>query len=163
MPPLVNEDLCAIEDPLVPIALGSRLEALDVGPRLRLGDGIGAELEVVVGPEALGHPAHDLLGRAGSRDPGGGQAGARDRQRQTGAAPVQLLGVDHRHLAVGVGSHALQVLDALQAPIAGLLDDLPRNAFVTVVLGRCGPHDLLCEATAVRLEFQLLLIQCEVH
>ena len=107
-----DEDLGAVEDPLVAVALRGRLQALDVGAGLRLGDGVGAELDLLAGAEALGHPAGDLLGGAGGGDAGGGEAGAGDRQSDAGAAPVELLGVDHLHLALAVAADALHLLEA---------------------------------------------------
>ncbi len=41
-----DEDLGPVEDPLVAVALGGRLQALDVGAGLRLGDRVGAELDL---------------------------------------------------------------------------------------------------------------------
>ena len=63
-----DEDLGAVEDPLVAVALGRRLQALHVGAGLRLGDGVGAELDLLAAAEALGHPLRDLLGGAGGGD-----------------------------------------------------------------------------------------------
>ena len=51
-----DEDLGAVEDPLVAVALGGRLQALDVGAGLRLGDRVGAELDLLAAAEALGNP-----------------------------------------------------------------------------------------------------------
>ena len=81
-------------------------------------------------------------GVPGGGEPGGGEAGAGDRQRDAGAAPVQLLGVDHAELPVGVGAHALQVLEPVEAPLASLLDDLPGGRLVGVVLGGDRPDHL---------------------
>ena len=95
-PAVGDEDLGPVEDPLVAVAPRGRAQALDVGAGLRLGDRVGAELDLVAGAEALGHPAGDLLRGAGGGEAGGREAGARDRERDPGAAPVQLLGVDRR-------------------------------------------------------------------
>ena len=61
-PAVGDEDLGAVEDPLVAIELRRGLQALDVGAGLRLGDGIGTERDLVVGAEALRDPLRDLLG-----------------------------------------------------------------------------------------------------
>ena len=111
-----DEDLGPVEDPLVAVALGGRLQALDVGAGLRLGDRVGAELDLVGAAEALGDPADDLLGGARGGDAGRGEAGAGDRQRGAGAAPVELLGGDHLHLALGVGGRALDRLERRRSP-----------------------------------------------
>ena len=129
-----DEDLGPVEDPLVAVALGGRLQALDVGAGLRLGDRVGAELDLVAAAEAVGDPARDLLGGAGGGDAGGGEPGAGDRQGDAGAAPVQLLGRDDLHLAVGIGGAALHVTRGCEALLAGLLDDLPGDALLFVVL-----------------------------
>ena len=52
-----DEDLGPVEDPLVAVAPGGRLQALDVGAGLRLGHRVGAELDLVAAAEALGDPA----------------------------------------------------------------------------------------------------------
>ena len=136
MPAVGDEDLGAVQDPLVAVELGGGAQALHVGAGLRLGDRVGAELDLVVGAEALRHPLGDLLGGARGGEARGGEAGAADRERDAGAAPVQLLGGDDAELAVGVGAHALHVVEPVQAPLAGLLDDLPGSALLGVVLGR---------------------------
>ena len=51
-----DEDLGAIEDPLVPVALGRGAQRADVGAGARLGDAVGAEIDLVADPEALGDP-----------------------------------------------------------------------------------------------------------
>ena len=89
-----DEDLGAVEDPLVAVELRGGAQRLDVGAGAGLGDRVGAELDLVAEAVALGHPPADLLGRAGRGDAGGGERGGGDRERDAGAAPVQLLGVD---------------------------------------------------------------------
>ena len=158
-----DEDLGPVEDPLVAVALRGRLQALDVGAGLRLGDRVGAELDLVAGAEALGDPLGDLLGGAGGGDAGGGEAGAGDRQGDAGAAPVELFGGDHLHLAVGVGGRALDRLEALEALLARLLDHLPGSALLFVVLARRRADHVAGEGPAAVLELLLLLVQCEIH
>ena len=80
-----DEDLGAVQDPLVAVALGGRAQRLDVRAGARLGHGVGAELDLVALAEALGHPAADLLGRAGAGDAGGGER----RGRIASAMPAQ--------------------------------------------------------------------------
>ena len=113
--------------------------------------------------EALGHPARDLLGGAGGGDAGGGEAGAGDRQRDAGAAPVELFGGDHLHLALGVGGRALDRLEAAEALLARLLDHLPGDALLFVVLARGRADHLAGEVPAPLLELLLLVVQCEIH
>ncbi len=158
-----DEDLGAVEDPLVAVALRRRLQALHVGAGLRLGHRVGAELDLVAAAEALGDPLGDLLGRAGGGDARGGEAGAGDRQGDAGAAPVELFGRDHLHLALGVAGRALDALEAAEALLARLLDHLPGDALLFVVLAGGGPDHLAGEGPAALLELLLLLVQCEIH
>ncbi len=158
-----DEDLGPVEDPLVAVAPGGRLQALDVGAGLRLGHRVGAELDLLVVAEALRDPAHDLLGGARGGDAGGGEAGAGDRQRGAGAAPVELFGGDHLHLALGVRGRALDPLEAAEALLARLLDDLPGNALLAVVLGCSRADHLAGERPAFLLVLELLVVKCEIH
>ncbi len=57
-----DEDLLAVEDPVVALALGAGAEVADVGAGLRLGDGEGPDLGVLGGAEHLGRPLEELLG-----------------------------------------------------------------------------------------------------
>src|SRR5262249_26937376 len=108
--------------------------------------------------EALGDPAHRLLGGAGGGDAGGGEAGAADRQGDPGAAPVELLGHDRLHLAGGVFGRALDALEATEALLARLFDDVPRGALFAVVLGRGRADHLAGELPAFGLVGQLLVV-----
>src|SRR5690349_6827851 len=76
---------------------------------------------------------------------------------------MQLLGVDDGELAVAITRDLLQVVDAMEARLAGLLDDLPRNALLLVVHAGRGPHDLGRKSPAVALELLLLLVEREIH
>ena len=158
-----DENLGAVEDPLIAVALGGRLQALDVGTGLRLGDRVGAELDLVADAEALGNPLGDLLGGAGGGDAGSRQAGAGDRQGNAGAAPVELFGRDHLHLAVGVGGRALDRLEALKALLARLLDHLPGNALLFVVLARRGADHVAGKGPGAVFVVLLFIVQCEIH
>ena len=140
-----DEDLGAVEHPLVAVQLGGGAQRAHVGAGARLGDRVGAELDLVAHAEALRHPAADLLGRAGAGDAGGGQRAALDGERDAGAAPVHLLGVDARHDPVGILAHLLDRLEAVEPPLAGGLDGLPRHALVAVVLRSDRPDDLARE------------------
>ncbi len=158
-----DEDLGPVEDPLVTVALGGRLQALDVGARLRLGHRVGAELDLLAAAEALGDPLADLLGGAGRSDAGRGEAGAGDRQGDAGAAPVELFGRDHLQLALGVSGRALDALEAAEALLARLLDHIPGDALLFVVLAGRGPDHLAGEGPAAVLELLLLVVECEIH
>ena len=76
-PAVGDEDLGAVEHPFVAVATGGRPQALDVGAGLRLGDRVGADLQLLADAEALGDPLGDLLGCAGSCDARGGETGGR--------------------------------------------------------------------------------------
>ena len=95
--------------------------------------------------------------------PGRGEAGAGDRQGGAGAAPVELLGRDHLHLALCVGGGALDALEAAEALLAGLFDHLPGGALLFVVLAGGGPDHLAGEGPAALLVLQLLVVECEIH
>ena len=93
-----DEDLLAVEHPLVAVADGGGAQGLDVGAGLRLGHGVGAGADLVPGAEDEGQPLAHLLGRGRGGDAGGGQRRGGDGQRDARAAPVELLGVDHAEL-----------------------------------------------------------------
>jgi hypothetical protein len=158
-----DEDLGAVEDPLVAVALGGRAQRAHVGPGAGLGHGVGAELDLVAQAVALGHPAADLLGRAGRRDAGGRQRGGADRQRDAGAAPVQLLGVDDAELAAVVGGHLLDQVEPVEAALARLLDDVERDLLRAVVVRRDRPHDIPRKGVALVTKGDLLVGESEFH
>ena len=162
-PAVGDEDLGPVQDPFVAVSPGGGPQALHVGSGLRLGDRVGAELELVADAEALGDPAADLLRCAGRGEAGGGQGRARDRQRDAGAAPVHLLRVDRAHLPVGVRAGALDRLQPAEALTARLAHDLPRHALVRVVDRRRRPDHVAGELAAAPLPFELLVVEREVH
>src|SRR3954451_3125264 len=162
-PAVGAEDLGAVEDPFVAVALRRRPQRADVRAGAGLGDRVRAELDLVARAEALGHPAADLLRRAGRRDPGRGERRAGDRQADPGAAPVQLLGVDGVHEAGLVRPDTLEVRHAVQPTGARLADDLVRDALLAVVAGRRRTHDVAREGVAMALEGELLVAEAEVH
>ena len=161
--PVGDEDLGPVEQPLVAVELGGGAEALHVGSGLWLGDRVGAELDLLVGPEALRHPLGDLIRSPGRGDAGCGQAGALDREGDSRAAPVELLGGGHAELTVGIGAHPLHVLEPLQAPLACLLDHLPGSALLLVVLAGGGADDLTGEPADLVPVLPLLVGEGEVH
>src|SRR5215218_2084423 len=92
-----------------------------------------------------------------------GERAALDGERDAGAAPVQLLRVDARQEPVRVVAHPLDRLEAVKAPLAGRLDDLPRHALVTIVLRSDGPDDLGSEPACGLLELELFVVEPEIH
>jgi hypothetical protein len=76
---------------------------------------------------------------------------------------VELLGRDHLHLALPVAGGALDRLERAEALAARLLDHLPGDALLFVVLAGGGPDHLAGEGPAALLELQLLVGQCEIH
>ena len=158
-----DEDLGAVQDPLVAVEHGRGAQRAHVRPGARLRDRVGAELYLIALAEALGDPAGDLLGGAGRRDPRRGERAARDRERNAGTAVVQLLGVDAAHDPVGIGADLRDLVHAMEAPLACGPDDVPRRALVTVVLRRDGPDDLLGEPAAGPLELELFVVEPEIH
>jgi hypothetical protein len=73
-----DEDLRAVEDPVVAVATRGRAQRSDVRAGADLGDRVGAELDLVADAEALLHPAADLLRRPGRGDPRRRERGPRD-------------------------------------------------------------------------------------
>ena len=86
-----------------------------------------------------------------------------DGERDAGAAPVQLLGVDAAEQPVWIGAHPLDVVEPVEAPLARGLDALPRHALVAVVLRGDRPDHLAREAPAVRLVLELFVVEPEIH
>src|SRR4029077_14625625 len=104
-----------------------------------------------------------LLGRAGGGDARGCETGAADRQGDPGAAPVELFGGDHLHLALRIRGVALDRLEAAEALLPRLFDRLPGDALLFVVLARDRPDHLAGELPAPRFELLLVLVKCETH
>jgi hypothetical protein len=76
---------------------------------------------------------------------------------------VELLGVDAAEQAVRIGAHLLDRLEAVEVPLAGGPDGLPRHALLAVVLRRDRPDHLAREAAAVGLELELFVVEPEIH
>jgi hypothetical protein len=76
---------------------------------------------------------------------------------------VHLLRVYAREDAVGVLAELLDRLEAVEPPLAGGLDGLPRDALVRVVLGGDRADDLNGEATDLLLELALFVVELEIH
>ncbi len=95
--------------------------------------------------------------------PAAARPGAGDRQRGAGAAPVELFGRDHLHLALGVGGRALHALESPEALPARLFDDLPGGALLASCLRGGGADHLAGERPALLLVRELLVVQCEIH
>ena len=62
-----------------------------------------------------------------------------------------------------VGGRALDPLEAAEALLAGLFDDLPGDALLAVVLGGRGADHLAGESPAFLLVLELLVVECEIH
>ena len=73
----------------------------------------------------------------------------RDGERDAGAAPVQLLGVDDALEALGVVLQRGQPVEPGHLPLVGLGDHLVRDALLAVVLGSGRPDHLAGEPAAV--------------
>jgi hypothetical protein len=76
---------------------------------------------------------------------------------------MHLLCVDARQDPVRVLAHPLDRLEAMETPLAGRLDGLPRHALVTIVLRRDRPDDLACEAAGLLLKLALVVVELEIH
>jgi hypothetical protein len=78
-PAVGDEDLRAVEQPVVAVAPGGRAQRADVGAGAGLRDRVGAEPDLVADAEAPRDPVADLLGRPRRGD-------ARRRERRGGIA-----------------------------------------------------------------------------
>jgi hypothetical protein len=126
-----DEDLLAVQDPVVAVADGPGAEAGDVGAGARLGDRERAHLGLGRGAEQLGGPAGDLLGGAAGDQGDQGQPAAEDAQRDAGAAPAELL--DQQRLedaGLVLADHAVEV-HAVQADVGRLGEDRPGKSSVS--------------------------------
>ena len=64
---------------------------------------------------------------------------------------------------VGVLAHLLDRLEAVEAPLAGGLDGLPRHALVAVVLRGDRPDHLAREPAGLLPELPLVVVELEIH
>ena len=155
--------LLAVEDPLVGglVVAGAGAQRGDVGAGVGLGHAEGADLGVLRGAVALGHPFGQLLGRAGGEDPGGGQRGAHDGHADPGVAPEQLLVDDGQRQPGGVGPELRQSLEAVEADLRRLADDRPRRLLLLVPLVRRRAHHALREPVDPVADVALVLAELE--
>jgi hypothetical protein len=89
-----------IEDVMVAVLLGGRLESSDVAARLGFGEAVGAPVQLLFPLEGRKKPLLLFFG-AGQADRRAAQARAGQREDQRRVAPRHLLGPDHRR-AVGL-------------------------------------------------------------
>jgi len=156
--------LGAVEHPLV---LGLVVDGLgaqrgDVRTGVGLAHAEGAELHVIGGAVALGHPLHELLGGAVAHDAGGGQARTHDGQTDAGVAPEHLLDGDGHGETGGVAHHGVgHEVDAVEPDLGRLLHDGPGELLLLVVLGRCRSDDVLSEVVDPLLQGELILVELE--
>jgi hypothetical protein len=158
-----DEGLGAVQDPVVTVALRGGAQRLHVGARRGLGHGVGPDLGVVLAADHLWNPAADLLRCAGRGDARGAQSGGRDGERDAGAPPVDLLGVDDTLEAFRVGLQGLDPVQSGQLPLVGLLHHVIGDALVTIVLRGSGSYHLARELPAVLLPFEGVLAESKVH
>ena len=159
-----DEDLGPVQDPLVAVALGGRLQALDVGAGLRLGHRVGAELDLVAAAEALGDPAGDLLGRAGGGDAGGGEARsrrspARCRRSPSGTPRPRSPASGPRGRRPSAASPRAPPKPCLRASLMTSQGMLSSSS----CLRRRRADHLAGEGPAALLVLELLVVECEVH
>src|SRR5690606_37775904 len=120
------------------------------------------ELDLVRGAEALRHPLHDLLWRAGAGDAGGGEAGPEDREADACVAPEQLLERDRKGEARLVTAGRLgEEVEGVEADLRGLLDDRPRELLLLVPYVRRGAHVGLGDVADPLLDLLLILAQLQ--
>ena len=134
-----DEDLLAVQDPVVAVAHGPGAEAGDVGPGARLGDRERAHLGLGRGAEQLGGPAGHLLGGAAGHQGDQRQPAAEDAEGDAGTAPAELL--DQQRLedaGLVLADHAVEV-HAVEADVGRLGQDRPGEVLGLVVVGRDRP------------------------
>jgi hypothetical protein len=156
--------LGAVEHPLVLglVVDGPGLQRRHVGAGVGLGHAERAELHLVGRAEALGHPLHDLLGRAGAGDAGGGQARAEDGEADARVAPEQLLeGDGQRQPGVVTQRRLGEEVEGVEADLGRLLDERPGKLLALVPLLRRRPHDRLREVVDPLLDLLLIFVQLQ--
>jgi len=158
MPPLVMKTLVPLRIQSSPSFSGRGLETAHVRSRVGLGDGEGAQLDVLGGAITLRKPLQDLVRGAAGKDAGGRQARAHDREPDAGVAPEELLLGDWSEQTAGViaGEALLQEVDGVQTDVGSFLDQRPRGLLTLVPLSGGRPDPLLGEVVDPLLHLQLL-------
>ena len=120
-----------------------------------------ASLDLVGGPEALGAPLRQLLGRPVGGDAGQPQGAPEDGQGDAGVAPRQLLAGDGQHQPARVEEALGDEVEGVQPDPGRLLDDRPRRllALVPLVPGRADHR--LGEVVDPLLDLQLVLVEVQ--
>ena len=141
MPAVADPDLVPVEHPVVAVAPRRRAQVAHVRAALRLGDRQRRELQRARHAEALGRPAQQLRGRRGLRDRAQRQRRHHDAQPDPGAAPEQLLHEQRQREARRVADQVAVEERVVEALARGLLEDLPRELLLAVVVvGRGTDH-----------------------
>ncbi len=153
----------AVDRPLVLglVVDGAGAQARDVGAGVGLAYAERAELHLVGRAVALGHPLHDLLGRAVAGDPRRGEGGTNDRHADARIAPEQLLDRDRQRQPGRVARGVEQEVDAVQTDLGGFLDDGPRELLALVPLRGDRPDDTLGEVVDPLLDLELVFVEVE--
>ena len=156
--------LGAVDHPLVLglVVDGAGAERADVGAGVGLGNGERGDLELVVlAPEALRHPLHDLLGGAVGEDAGDAEDGAEDAEGDAGVAPAHLLHDDRDGEAGGVAEDVGDEVERVEADLGRLLDDRPGRLLPLVPFLAGGADDVLGEVVDPFLDLDLVLVEVE--
>ena len=76
---------------------------------------------------------------------------------------MELLGVETAVQALRIAAQELDVVDAVQPPLASRPDDFPRHALVAVVLFGHGADNLAGEPAALVPVLELVVVELEIH
>ncbi len=152
-----------VDGPLVlgPVVDRTGAQARDVGAGVGLAHAEGTEHHVVRGAVALGHPFHDLFGRAVAGDAGGGEGRAHDRHADPGVAPEQFLDRDRKGQAGRIAHGVEEEVDTVEADLCSLLDDGPRELFAFVPFLGDGADDALGEVVDPLLDLELVFVEVQ--
>ena len=150
-----DEDLRAVQQPAVALALRRRAQRRHVRSRVRFGHAERAEARVFRRAEHLRRPLHNRFGVL-RRDRREGQTRSEDRERDARASPRAFLQRDRERQTAFVRAELHVEVERVHADLGGLLHDGPREVFALVVLLGCGTDLFLGEVVNPLLEFELL-------
>src|SRR5215211_2995420 len=164
-PAVRGPSLLAVQYPLVLglVVACARPNRRDVGSGIWLRGTERPDPWILGSAEALRHPLHELVGRAGGVDRRHGEGGAHDRHPDPGIAPEELL-VDDRHREpCGIHPELSDALEAVEADLRRLLDHRPRSLLALIPFGGRRAHHPLGEAMDPVAHVALVLAQLEVE
>ena len=157
-----DEDLGAVDEPAVTLALGRRPQGRDVRARIRFRDAERAECRLLGRAEHLRRPRERLLRRAACRQCRKGKSRPEDAERDTGTPPRRLFERDRHHQSRFVLADLHVKVERVQADLRCLLHDGPRELFGLVVFGGDRTDLFLSEVVNPLPELFLFRSQSEI-